>query len=57
MRWNEICRAALILGVIDGYSKGECLKVRKLCMKRVTEGKAKYEKIGDASLWRGVLDQ
>jgi hypothetical protein len=60
MRWHEVCRAALILGVIDDYDQGSTFKLRELCLKRVAEGKVVVEKLGEGqtapSIWRAYTD-
>ena len=54
IRWHEICRAALIIGLIDDYSKGQCLKLAKIIDKRVRAGKAIREARG---IYRGFVSK
>jgi hypothetical protein len=60
MRWHEICRAALIIGVIDEYSIGESFELRRRILKRIAEGKVTMEKLGTGrtapSLWRAYTE-
>jgi hypothetical protein len=44
MQWNDICRAALIIGLIDKYSKGECLRLWHIVDKQVKSGRVTREK-------------
>ena len=53
MRWHEVCRAALIIGVIDEYEKGQLLQLHKRCMERAAEGQCHHEKVAGRSIWRG----
>lgn len=42
--WAEICRTLKIFGYMNGHSKAEAFRVRKLLVKRIKQGKA--EQIG-----------
>jgi hypothetical protein len=59
MRWNDIYRAALIIGVIDRYSKAECLRLWPIVDKQVKSGRVTREKKGPAqssqALYRAKL--
>lgn len=46
MRWNEIARAALILGIVPGYSRGSMFRVADILEQRRAEGKIKKSKSG-----------
>jgi hypothetical protein len=48
MQWKDICRAALIIGLIDNYSKDECLRLWHMIDKRVKSGQVTREKKGPA---------
>ena len=49
MRWNELCRAALILGVIDDYSKASCRgKIATIIERRVKAGLVRKMKRGES---------
>jgi hypothetical protein len=39
IRWGEICRAARVLGVMQNYSKAECLRIAKVVAEQVKAGK------------------
>jgi hypothetical protein len=46
MSWNDICRAALILGVIPSFAKDEVLKLNATLKQRVAEDKIFMRKFG-----------
>lgn len=48
IRWNEICRAAMVMGLIEDYSKSSCMKVRRMVDARVASGKVIKTKNGKA---------
>jgi hypothetical protein len=52
IRWHEICRAALVMGHIKDYSKGECLKLARELDKRAKAGKVIRDKRG---VYRGFV--
>jgi hypothetical protein len=38
IHWHEICRAALVLGVIESYSKSEIMRLVAMCRTRIKTG-------------------
>ena len=38
VRWSDMCRTMRMLGLMNDYSKGECLRIRKLLKERMKEG-------------------
>jgi rhamnogalacturonyl hydrolase YesR len=39
IRWHEIARAALVLGIIEDYSKGSIFKLRALLVRQLEAGR------------------
>jgi hypothetical protein len=39
IHWAEICKAAYVLGLMEDFSKGECLRLAKQLNRLVEEGK------------------
>ena len=35
LRWSQICTALCMLGLMEDFSKGECMRVRKLLEKQL----------------------
>jgi hypothetical protein len=55
MRWHEVCRAATVLGMIDDYDKGTCLRLHAVCDQQVAAGKAEHKRVGGKSYYRGLF--
>ena len=48
MRAHEVKRAALILGLIPDYGKGNCLQVQKILKEQIAKGRVQKRKAGSA---------
>jgi hypothetical protein len=48
VQWNVLCRAAVILGIIDSYNKENNLKIAELLKKQVADGRVIKKKGGTA---------
>ena len=48
IRWHEISRAALILGIVPDYSKASMRKVADMLAARVASGEVQKRKMGTA---------
>jgi hypothetical protein len=41
VHWVDICRAMRIMGLMEDFSEGECLRISGLLKKRIEAGRAK----------------